>query len=76
MSPPVPIAVLIERMENLKRELDEKHSQNRRDIHLLRNKQQEILDAVWLIKLKLALWSGGGGVLTAGVIEILRHLWK
>jgi hypothetical protein len=76
VSPPVPVAVLIERMENLKRELDEKHSQNRRDIHLLRNKQQEILDAVWLIKLKLALWSGGGGVLTAGAIELLRHLWK
>ena len=76
MAPILSLAVLNERVENLRDNLDEKHAQNRRDIHLLRNKQQEILDAVWLIKLKLALWSGGGGVLTAGVIELLRHVWK
>jgi hypothetical protein len=80
MSPPVSLMVLIERIENLKLTLDEKHTQNRKDIHLLRNDVQSLTNQIWLIKLKLAAYAAGGSVLggsvATGIIKLIEHFAK
>lgn len=73
---PLSLGILNERVENLRKNLDEKHLQNRRDIHMLRNGQQEVLDAVWKIRVKLASWSAASGILTALVVHYIEKSWK
>lgn len=79
MTPPATLAVLAERIHNLSRNLDEKHIQNRRDIHKMQNDIQTLTNQVWLIKLKLAGFSALGsaaGVAVVKLVEFIHHGWK
>lgn len=87
MSPPVTLGtlhsgqqVMIERVENLKTDLNTKHSQNRRDIHDIKNEVQEVKDQIWMLKLKLAAYAAGGsiggGSIAAIIIKVIEHYWK
>lgn len=76
MSPPISLGILNERVEHLRRDLDDKHEQNRKDIHSLRNGQEHIVNSIWLIKVKLALWSGAGGAITAITLHLVDKYWK
>lgn len=72
------MAVLVERVQNLKDDLDSKHTQNRKDIHLMRSEIQALSNQIWLIKLKLAAYAGVGGLVGAGgitgLIKLIEHL--
>lgn len=68
--------VLVERVENLKGSLEEKHGQNRRDIHAMRNDMQTLAHEVWLIKIKITAYATGAGILTAIALKALDHIWK
>jgi len=70
------LGVLGERVSNLKSDLDTKHTQNRRDIHLLRNSVEELNQQIWLLKVKIAGYSSAAGILTAVFIKLLDHIWK
>lgn len=76
MSPPITLAVIVERVNNLKEDLDEKHLQNRQDIHKMRSDIQVLSQQIWLVKLKIAGYAAGGGVLTGVVLKIVDHFWK
>ncbi len=52
--------MLEEKLERLRQELNDKHAQNRRDIHDLRNEQQEMLDRQHSLDLKLVPVLGNG----------------
>lgn len=87
MSPPVTLGtlhagqqVMIERVENLKSDLNTKHSQNRKDIHDIRSEVQEVQQQIWMLKLKLAAYAAGGsiggGSIAAVIIKVMEHYWK
>jgi len=59
------------KIEELRKELDNKHTQNRRDIHDLRNRQQEMLNSQHALELKLAPVLGNG---TPGVLEQIAEV--
>lgn len=74
------VQVLAERINNLTASLNEKHSQNRRDNHTMRNDIQLLSNQIWLIKLKLAAYAAGGSALgggtVVGLIKLIQHLAK
>ena len=74
------VQVLSERISNLSVNLNEKHSQNRRDVHTMRNDIQLLSQQVWLIKLKLAAYAAGGSAIgggtVVGIIKLIQHLAK
>ena len=76
MSPPITLAVIVERVNNLKEDLDEKHDQNTRAIHAMRNDIQNLSQQIWLVKLKIAGYAAGGGVITGIVLKFIEHFWK
>src|SRR5581483_169161 len=59
------------KIEELRKELDKKHTQNRRHIHDLRNRQQEMLNSQHALELKLAPVLGNG---TPGVLEQIAEV--
>jgi hypothetical protein len=71
-------AVIIERVSNLTKEQDEKHKQNRKDIHNLYNELQTICDEVWKLKIKMAIYSTVAGIVTTVIVKLvdlgLKHL--
>jgi hypothetical protein len=74
MSPPITVAVLVERIENLRDSLEEKHKQNRGDIHKMENEIQALTNQIWLIKLKLAGFSAAGASAGVGLVELIKYL--
>lgn len=87
MSPPVTMntlhagqQVMIERVENLKSDLNTKHSQNRKDIHDIKGEVEDVKNQIWMLKLKLAAYAAGGsiggGSIAAVIIKIVEHYWK
>jgi hypothetical protein len=74
MSPPTTVAVLVERIENLVKSLDDKHGQNRKDIHQMKNDIQQLTNQIWLIKIKLAAYAASGAGAGVGIIELVKYL--
>lgn len=77
------VAVLETQYFNLQKDLDEKHTQNRKSIHDLKDSQgtiimqQHLIDkSVSNIKTKLAAWSTVAGIVTAVFLKVLDHIWK
>lgn len=68
--------MLESKLEDLRKELEDKHAQNRRDIHTIRNGQQEMLLKQQELELKLVPVLGIGAVpgLVEKVDEISRTL--
>jgi hypothetical protein len=75
----ISMAVLVERVENLTHKLEEKHQQNRKDIHKMQNDIQALTNQIWLIKIKLAGFAAAGAGGAVGVAELIKwlvHIWK
>jgi hypothetical protein len=73
-------AVIIERIDNMKTDVREKHIQNRKDIHDIRAQLEELFGELWKLKLKIAFYSGAGsvigaivGVVASKIFEALVH---
>jgi hypothetical protein len=74
MSPTTSIAVLVERIDNLARLLEEKHTQNRKDIHIMRSDIQSLTNQIWLIKLKLAAFAAAGAGVGVGTVDLIKWI--
>lgn len=74
------VQVLAERVNNLTTSLNEKHSENRGDIHAMRVDIQRVEHQIWLIKIKLAAYAAGGGLVGAGgvtgFLKLVEHFSK
>lgn len=70
------LEVLVERIDNLKVDLNEKHNQNRNSIHKLNGEVSRLNDQIWLLKLKIAGWAGGGSALSVGIMEFLKWVFS
>lgn len=70
------VATLKAGQTNLSRDLDDKHSQNRKDIHDIRGAMQTLVDIVTNLRIQNARWSVGAGILTAILMKVIDHLIK
>lgn len=79
------LGVLEERLKNLKEQLkssiedaktdvDEKHRQNRSDVHKIYGELQKLNDQIWLLKLKIAGYAGGGSAIAVGLEQFIKWL--
>lgn len=79
------LAVLEERLKGLREELQRRaddirtdveirHKQNRGDIHQIRDELQTMNDQIWLLKLKIASYAGGGSAAAVSVVEFIKWL--
>lgn len=68
------LEVLVERIDNLKVDLNEKHHQNRNSIHKLNGEVERLNTQIWLLKLKIAGWAGGGSAISVGILEFFKWL--
>jgi hypothetical protein len=71
----VNLEVLEERIGNLKETQVINHTQNRKDIHAIKNELETMNNQIWLIKLKIAAYSGGGSALAVGIMEAVKWLF-
>jgi hypothetical protein len=73
-------AVILERIDNMKKDIDDKHKQNRSSIHSLHGMLQTIQDDVWNLKVKIAVYSSVAGVITTIVTALVKigfeHFFK
>lgn len=68
--------VLAERLANLKETQVGNHAQNRRSIHSINKNLQGLADEIWKIKIKMAVYSAGAGVVTTAVTLLAEHIIK
>jgi hypothetical protein len=64
-------AVILERIINMKDDINTKHEQNRSSIHSINNRLQIIQDSVWKLKIKIAAYSAVAGVITTIITSII-----
>lgn len=69
-------AVTLERLDNMQRDVNEKHEQNRNSIHDMRAVLQKVVDDIWKLKLKLAGYAAVGGAIAASVAKLIEHVLK
>ena len=67
-------AVLNEKINQLRLDSTDKHTQNRRDIHSIKNGMQDLSDKVWRLQLKIVGFSTLGGVIATIVGEIIKAI--
>jgi hypothetical protein len=66
-------------MLGIRRDLNAKHRENRRSIHDIRSSQQDIVDALHMLDLKFAKFTGyavGAGAVVGLILKLLDHIWK
>ena len=68
------LAVLEERLKGLREDLQSKHTQNRKDIHDIKDEIQTLNNQIWLIKLKIASYAGGGSAAAVSIVEFIKWL--
>ena len=54
-------AVILNRIENIQRDVETKHKQNRDSIHTINANVQHCIDDIWNLKIKIAGYSALGG---------------
>jgi hypothetical protein len=73
-------AVILERIINMKDDINTKHEQNRSSIHSINNWLQIIQDDVWKLKIKIAVYSAVAGVITTIITSTIaagiKHFFK
>lgn len=69
------LEVLEERLKYLKEDLHGKHQQNRNDIHAVKGELEKLNNQIWLLKLKIAGWAGGGSAVSVGLLEFFKWLF-
>ncbi len=66
-------------LDVFRRDLNAKHKENRRSIHDIRSSQQEIVDALHMLDLKFAKFTGyavGAGAMVGLILKLLDHIWR
>lgn len=66
-------AVILERLDNTQHDVDVKHKQNRSDIHLFRALLQHCVDDIWKLKIKMAIYSAVGGIISGICTAVVVH---
>lgn len=69
------LEVLLERLTNTTKDVEEKHTQNRRSIHEIREILQQCVDEIWKLKIKMAAYSIIGGILTVLVEQAVKNMF-
>jgi hypothetical protein len=64
-------AVILERIVNMKDDINTKHEQNRSSIHSINNRLQIIQDRLWTLKIKIAVYSAVAGIFTTIITSII-----
>jgi hypothetical protein len=64
-------AVILERIVNMKDDINTKHEQNRSSIHSINNRLQIIQDGLWKLKIRIAVYSAVAGVFTTIITSII-----
>lgn len=71
------LAVLEERVSNMMLSLEYKHIENKNSMDATAKELKELQKAVWMLKIKIAGYAAGGGVLaqlvSSGVKQLLQH---
>lgn len=67
-------AVILEKIDNIKEDVNTKHAQNRSSIHDLKNDIHEVCEEVWKLKVKIAGYAAVSGVITAICIHYVEKL--
>lgn len=68
------LAVLEERVKSLREDLQSKHQQNRGDIHKIKDELQTLNEQIWLLKLKIAGYAGGGSAIAVALEQLIKWL--
>lgn len=69
-------AVMLERIDNMQKDVNTKHEENQRDKHKFRNDIQNIANDVWKLKIKIAGYSAVGGAIAAVIGKLIEHALK
>jgi len=67
-------ATILERLNNTRGDVESKHKQNRSDIHAMRNDIQDLTHEIWMLKLKVAGYSGLGSAIVLAVFKGIELL--
>lgn len=73
------VGIVESRVEGLNLSLEAKHLENRSSIHGLRNGQQEVMDGLHRLEMKLAKATGyviGAGAVIAVLVKFIDRIWK
>lgn len=63
-------------VNRIEADVNDKHRQNRKSIHELRNWIQQCIDKINRVEVKYAGLSVGSGALVAVAIKLIEHYWK
>lgn len=69
-------AIMLERLDNTRLDVETKHEQNRKSIHDMREQLQHCIDDIWKLKIKIAGYSAIGGAIAALIGKLIEHVVK
>lgn len=67
-------AVILNKLENIVKDVDSKHTQNRSSIHDIREELHKAVDEIWKLKIKIAGYAAIAGVITSVAIHYAEKL--